>query len=206
MNCCPVARVSRSSPSALSEASLWGLASGLYARGSVSPFGRPLWGWTKRAPPGRGALNVMALLILSPKACFPAPTPTFLCFWVAAESLPPIARTGPTLTATAGPQVLFFLRASGWAWEASVAAGWPAMSMSAQVLGTLGRLCECSLKLLNWSMNSSQCSRWCSGSQVSSLLPYPFHLIRYSHLPFLFRLLSTIRSTWRQHREGEVTL
>lgn len=173
--CCPVLSMSPSSPSTLSTGSRCGLAADLYTTGSISPFWRPLWetlsGGTRWGPPWGGPLYVMALLSLSPKACFPGDTPTFFCFWLCPDPPPPIPKTDPTLTPTAGPKVLFFFRASERALELSVAGWWLVKVDSWRFLETLGLLCECSLRLLNWSMNSSQCRRWCSGSHVSSLLP-----------------------------------
>lgn len=172
LNCCPVMSVSPRSSSPLSKGSGCGLAAVLYMRGSNSPFWSPLWGTDvageKWDPPCEEARYVMALP--SPKSCLPGPTPTFLCFCVGPVPPLSIIRTSPALTPTAGSQVLFFFRDSDRALEVSAAAGYRMIRDSCRLFRTLV-LCECNPKLLNWSMNSSQCRRWCSGSHVSSLLP-----------------------------------
>lgn len=174
-NCDPEVSFCPTSVSILSEGSLCDLAAVLYIRGSVSPFWSLLWGTLNRVtqwgPLDGWALYVMALLILCPKGCFPAPAPTFFCLWVDPEPPLPIPKAGPTLIPTAGPIVLFFFRVSDRALEFSVTKCLLVVRGSPGFFWTLGCLCKCRLELLNWSINSSQCSRWCSGSQVSSLLP-----------------------------------
>lgn len=174
VNCCPEASTSPTTPSTLCKGSRWDDAAVVvYTRGSVSPFWSPLYGTvtagTRWAPPSEGGLYIMALLIRA--LGLPGPTLTLPCFWEVPGAPLLIPGTAPTLTPTAGLKVLFFFLASDRALELSTADGWLVMSDSWRLFGTLGLFCACSLKLLNWSMNSSQCSRWFSGSHVSSLLP-----------------------------------